>query len=492
LEAGGVAIYPKEKKPAKGALYEGPLLLILLSTLLLLAMPVREVQGAFDIHVSTDKYEYVLGESVSILFFISIDCEVKLVITGPDQSTLVYGPHVVSAGTHSVATIAWTPLGPRRVVLEGGSKGLKRNAACYFIVANERCQELYSTPAGAWTHGGIIYNSSLLLLSIDFDLSGSGDQQATSAYPGEIVSMKVLYWVWTPSTLRSETVRWQLFLFCSWTPQWPPPSSHYFLMYDATPGGYPGTQGANVFSISAPMCPGVYYLWFACSLNASSEHAVSNFKTPMTLPAHAKIVVRQRQPSAITLDVSPSSIALGKDTTLSGNLNVTPSEGARVQIWYSMNTTTFSRLIEVAIDSYGRFSYRWTPPSIGTYFIKASWDGDLRCGRAESKVIELTVTEDWTHFPQLERLQQIAGVAATGGSVVLGWLFKTRKRRFVSGYLAKIDAAYNEYSMNPGECKKLLAQMRHEVLQLLKKGKIDEAQFVILDTKLTQYTRDLA
>jgi len=376
----------------KRALYDGPLLLVLLSISVSLVMPVTGTQGTFEIHVTTDKYEYVVGETVTICFFINIDCEVKLTVTRPDQSTSIYGPYNVTAGTHSVTATAWYPLGPRRVVSEAWSGGLKRNATCYFIVTNEKQQELYSTPTGGRTYSGNIYNSSLLLLSIDFDPNASGDQQATSAYPGEIVSVRVLYWVWTPTTLRPEMVRWQLFLFCSWTPQWPPPASHYFLIYDATPGSYPGTQGANIFSISAPICPGIYYLWFAYSMNASSEQALYDFKTPMVLPAYAKIVVKERQPTAIILEASPSSIALGEGTVVNGNISVTLSEGAKVQIWCSMNATTFTKLAEVSADTHGRFSFRWTPPSIGTYFIKASWEGDIRHAGTESRVVELTVT----------------------------------------------------------------------------------------------------
>ena len=88
-------------------------------------------------------------------------------------------------------------------------------------------------------------------------------------------------------------------------------------------------------------------------------------------------------------------------------------------------------------------------------------------------------------------LQQIGGVAATGGAGVLGWLWKTRKRRFVSGYLMKIDSTYNQYSMNREECRKHLSQMKDEAIQLLKKGKIDEPLFTIVDNKLTAYLKEI-
>lgn len=89
------------------------------------------------------------------------------------------------------------------------------------------------------------------------------------------------------------------------------------------------------------------------------------------------------------------------------------------------------------------------------------------------------------------RLFQIAGAAGTGGSIVIGWLFKTRKRRFMSNYLTKIDSTFNEYSLNQEDCKNRLGKMKEEISHLLKKGKIDEAQFTLLDNKILQHLKNL-
>jgi len=89
-------------------------------------------------------------------------------------------------------------------------------------------------------------------------------------------------------------------------------------------------------------------------------------------------------------------------------------------------------------------------------------------------------------------LQIAGGGAAAVGAPLMGWMFKTRKRRFASGFLMKIDSTYNEFSMNRVECAKRLTQMKDEALQLLKKGRIDEPHFTIIDNKLTQYLKDLA
>lgn len=92
----------------------------------------------------------------------------------------------------------------------------------------------------------------------------------------------------------------------------------------------------------------------------------------------------------------------------------------------------------------------------------------------------------------MSTLQQMLGAAGTGASVVLGWFFKTRKRRFLSGYLTKVDSTYNEYAVNKEECKSRLVGMREEVVRLLNKGKLDETHYQILEGKITQYLQTLS
>ena len=89
------------------------------------------------------------------------------------------------------------------------------------------------------------------------------------------------------------------------------------------------------------------------------------------------------------------------------------------------------------------------------------------------------------------QLQQVLGALATGGSVIIGWFFKTRKRRFLTGYLTKIDDTYNQYATNRVECKKALENMKAEILRLLKTGKIDEAHFTILEEKIARYLTEI-
>jgi len=115
----------------------------------------------------------------------------------------------------------------------------------------------------------------------------------------------------------------------------------------------------------------------------------------------------------------------------------------------------------------------------------------------QTTTVSQTVTPSQQSIPflgpfDMSRLLQIGGLAATAGAGFLGWFLKTSKRRFVSGYLMKIDSTYNHYSMNREECRKRLSQMKEEAIQLLKKGKIDEPHFTLVDNKLTAYLKEIA
>lgn len=93
-------------------------------------------------------------------------------------------------------------------------------------------------------------------------------------------------------------------------------------------------------------------------------------------------------------------------------------------------------------------------------------------------------------FLDLQLIQMAVG-AATGASIIFGWLFKTKKRRFVSSYLKNVDSVWNSNSTNSEECRKQLKEMKDEVLRLFEKGKIDESQFSVLDAKLERHLKDL-
>ncbi len=186
---------------------------------------------------------------------------------------------------------------------------------------------------------------------------------------------------------------------------------------------------------------------------------------------------------------------------VSGKFFVVFFSGTTVErgISIGVDTTVVNRNSEVVLA--GRLVTDWSTLGFNPPLKKenANWMIRVVGGGGTLKPVStatMTTTTSGISVPflgsiSMSTLQQIGGVAATGGAGVFGWFLKTRKRRFVSSYLMKVDSTYNEYSVNREECKKRLAQMKEESIQLLRKGKMDEPHFTLIDNKLNQYLKDL-
>lgn len=148
-----------------------------------------------------------------------------------------------------------------------------------------------------------------------------------------------------------------------------------------------------------------------------------------------------------------------------------------------INSNSYSGVAE--IPSRGTFYFIFSNPSQNPVFIR------LLVGYATPTTSTSSAANILQQLPMGSQLQQVLGAAGTGGSLILGWLFKTRKRRFLSNYLSKIDSTFNAYATNRAECRIQLERMKDEVTRMLKSGKLDEAHFTILDGKITQYLTEL-
>lgn len=139
--------------------------------------------------------------------------------------------------------------------------------------------DLYSLPSGAKTWTGGIDTETILV---------SMSQQVITASPGETITLTATYQVWSsggPGIIK------QAFFIVSWTPSWPPPSGYYIPLYDGQPGYYPGVTETKSFSLIVPSSAGTYYLWFGLGAHYSMQDAVNQYINPLTLLAHAKIIV---------------------------------------------------------------------------------------------------------------------------------------------------------------------------------------------------------
>ena len=215
------------------------------------------------------------------------------------------------------------------------------------------------------------------LLNLDVDPSTSGDQQVVYASPGETISVRAQYQVWTPPEIGTPAVIWQLFFIYSW-PDWPPPSGYYAPLYDGIPGRYPGVTQTKTFQVTVPSTPGTYYLWFCMSQHYSMEQAIAAFTTPLTLPAHAKIVVQSEE---VSCDIwvnkgEGANYCIDEPITLCYSV----SQPIYVQLW--VITSEGARIIlEGYDDGTGDCIYATIGPPTGThtYRIKAIEGGEIVC-----------------------------------------------------------------------------------------------------------------
>jgi len=96
--------------------------------------------------------------------------------------------------------------------------------------------------------------------------------------------------------------------------------------------------------------------------------------------------------AAIALEVSPPSLVVGRNVTIS--CNVTPKEsGGRVILEYSTDNKTWTPLASGDLVN-GSYSTSWAPKDVGTMYVRATWTGNENYNRAVSPIQILTVSKE--------------------------------------------------------------------------------------------------
>lgn len=94
--------------------------------------------------------------------------------------------------------------------------------------------------------------------------------------------------------------------------------------------------------------------------------------------------------SSITLSVSPTWLMQGSSVALSGVVSPASSNGT-VTLHVRSENSSWSVLATVLSGSEGRYSYEWTPDSAGSYFVRASWSGDMSHVGADSNISSIRI-----------------------------------------------------------------------------------------------------
>jgi len=96
-------------------------------------------------------------------------------------------------------------------------------------------------------------------------------------------------------------------------------------------------------------------------------------------------------PTTISCSASPAQLTIGKAITVSGAISPKRS-GVTVALSYTMpNATVIKRTVTSTPE--GKYSDTYTPPSLGSWSVKASWEGDSTYGGATSPSVSFNVSK---------------------------------------------------------------------------------------------------
>lgn len=355
-----------------------------------------------SLQVSTNKYEYQLNEQIVVNYWVNKACNLRIYLKWAEgyleydviKAAPSFSSHVAQGlefeGVVEVGAQGWI----------GGEKALART----FITITETTRpQLLALPSGGRANNNTEYSQTLILRNLDLNLTSPEEDQSITTDPEEEVRGRLRCQVWSPQL--NSTERWQLFLLPSWTPDWPPSTS--FVLYDGVPGEQlylpserrfiyvPSQQIIVDFSFKAPKLPGIYFLWFCFGNELNAAQAASKFTNPLTLPAHGRIIVRQRIMTRIQLAANPSDVQIGEEVSFTGFLKpALAGASITLNIWRSSEKPE-SRVPEASIivttREDGSFSNRWTSTIIGEYYVTATYGGSRSHLPVEGDAVRVNV-----------------------------------------------------------------------------------------------------
>ena len=122
--------------------------------------------------------------------------------------------------------------------------------------------------------------------------------------------------------------------------------------------------------------------------------------------------------STIVLTLSATTITLGENVTLSGQISSTRAEVMVILFYRSVDESNWHTLT-ITTNADGQFSYSWRPEEAGTYEVKASWEGDDKTLPNESDVQTLSVKTPPTSISLYSIIETIMIAAVALGLIML-------------------------------------------------------------------------
>ncbi len=74
---------------------------------------------------------------------------------------------------------------------------------------------------------------------------------------------------------------------------------------------------------------------------------------------------------------------------------------------------------------------------------------------------------------------------------IVGWHFTQRNKNTMGKYLTHIDTTYSSFKMNAQDCETELHKLRKSITEDLKKGKLEESSYAILEKRIDDYLKEV-
>ncbi|UCE37745.1 MAG: Ig-like domain-containing protein [Thermoplasmata archaeon] len=266
----------------------------------------------------------------------------------------------------------------------------------------------------------------------------------------------------------------------------------------------------NIFTIT-PELTGTAH-WEGNKLIFNSEYAME-YGTPysVTVGTVVKDIAGNNLENAFTWqfittsiqDVSPPTI--GEETPRGVDISIDTTISLQFSERMQEDNTKKAFSIEPYVD--GKFTWEYnklvfTPDSSlsyeTTYTITISTDAKDFVGNNLENEYSWSFTTEEDPEKGEESFWETWEPIITGATVLasiivflIGFLTVRKKRSKLRQYMDRIESTFNEYKQNPQECEKELIELREDIKADVRKGKIEENHFLILDKRIDDYLLDL-
>jgi nitrous oxidase accessory protein NosD len=168
-------------------------------------------------------------------------------------------------------------------------------------------------------------------------------------------------------------------------------SSSYSLNGNITSHRWNFGDGSNITSTASPLAFYSYFDFgdYNVTLTVTDTAGLNGTST--------RTVQIRMKTSTLSMEVHPSTIAIGSNVTINGTLTIRdapPTTTKTIKISYRIHgQSTWQTLTDADTNSQGKYEYVWIPQEITAYDLNATYQGDETTSLASSPVLLLTVTK---------------------------------------------------------------------------------------------------